>query len=264
MKNAELAKINFTEIINYGGQPKVQNSYSTPLSCIGYCVRCEESGLINKTGGQLELMSHGCDSFDFESILGAMPQKGVKISQPILFLLENPGANRRNGAPVDFRGFRKQPPVNHYYWTPNNDKWPDQVSQFNGNFYGPYFSYLMKKHQLGNVYISNLIKCKWMKGNDSKVSNDSLLRSYCIEQYLKREIEVFAPKIVFCFGRNAEKGYRAMAFGDGKSVYLMHPSFIADRHQTTARSQEDLVKENDGIITQAIEQIDNKGIGVTS
>ena len=166
MKNNLLAKINFQEILNYHGQPIVQNSYSKPLNCHGYCISCEESGLLQQTGGRLELMSHGCDSSDFETLLGLLPKEGLQVKQPILFLLENPGEDYGNGMPIEFRGFRKKPPVYHYYWTPNIENWPERISQFNGNFYGPYFAYLMRKHQLINVYITNLIKCKWIRGHD--------------------------------------------------------------------------------------------------
>jgi len=172
MKNGFLAKINFEDILDYQGQPIVKNTYSKPLNCRGYCISCEESGLLKQTGGRLELMSHGCDSSDFETLLGPLPNEELKINQPILFLLENPGADYGNGMPIEFRGFRKQPPLKHYYWTPNIRIWPEQIDQFNGNFYGPYFAYLMKKHHLINVYITNLIKCKWIRGQDYKVGND--------------------------------------------------------------------------------------------
>ena len=256
MENQELAKINFKQILNYNGQPQVRNRYSTPIKCQGYCISCEESGLLARTGGRLDLMSHGCDSSDFEAVLGQLPVDGVRINQPVLFLLENPGADYGNGAPVDYCGFRKQPPVNHYYWTPNIGIWPDRIDQFNGNFYGPYFAYLMKKYQLGNVYITNLIKCKWIKDNDSKASNDDLLRRHCIERYLKKEIDLFSPIVVFCFGRKAEKRLKKIEIDKKyKIVYLFHPKFIGTFYRTKAMSQQDAVQQNDNRIQQSIEEI---------
>ena len=263
MQNNELIDINFNKILNYNGQPQVRNTYSSPINCQGYCISCEESGLLAGTGGRLELMSHGCDSSDFEAVLGKLPIDGVRINQPVVFLLEEPGADYGNGTPVNYRGFRKQPPVNHYYWTPNIGIWPDRIDQFNGNFYGPYFAYLMKKHQLGNVYITNLIKCRWVKGEDNKVNNDELpkllkkLKLHCIEKYLEKEINEFSPKIVFCFGEKAENGFRENIASEYycKIQRLMHPSYIANRHQTTGYSQEELVEKNDVSVRQSIENI---------
>lgn len=255
MKDSELAKINFQEILDYHGQPKAKNSYLVPLNCHGYCISCEKSGLLKQTGGRLDLMSHGCDSSDFEDVLGKQLFYGEIINYPVLFLLENPGEDYGNGKPVEFNGFTKKPPVNHYYWTPNITSWPDRIEQFNGNFYGPYFAYLMRKHHLNNVYITNLIKCKWVKGEDNKVNNDSLLRQHCITKYLKSEIKIFSPRIAFCFGRNAENGFKTIAPENCKILYLMHPSYIANRYQTTKYSQEELVERNDDRIRQALENI---------
>jgi hypothetical protein len=131
VKDIRLVDLNFREIVDYGGQPQVQNRYSRSLACRGYCISCEESGLLKKTGGRLGLMSHGCDSTDFEDILRPMPREGAGVAEPILFLLENPGADCGNGEPLDFQGLRKQPPVNHYYWTPNVQTWPCRVVDFN-------------------------------------------------------------------------------------------------------------------------------------
>ncbi len=76
MKDRRLADLNFQELLHYGGQPPVRNRYSPPIACAGYCVSCEDAGLLQKTGMQLDLMSHGCDTSDFEELLGLMPSEG--------------------------------------------------------------------------------------------------------------------------------------------------------------------------------------------
>ena len=168
MRDERLANLNFREVLHYGGQPNpVQNLYAPPLPCIGYCVSCEQSGVLAQVGGKLSLMSHGCDSEDFEAILGPMPPSqapGVtrRVNEPILFLLSDPGGSVHNGAKVPFQlgdqRFVKEPPVNHYYWTSSVAQgwpsWPCEVERFAGNFYGPYFAYLMRRHQLSDVYIT--------------------------------------------------------------------------------------------------------------
>jgi hypothetical protein len=67
MNNQALVDLNFRDIIDYGGQPPVRHRYDPPLACQGFCVACEENGLVSISGGRLDLMSHGCDSSDFEA-----------------------------------------------------------------------------------------------------------------------------------------------------------------------------------------------------
>ncbi len=109
---------------------------------------------------------------------------------------------------MPFRGHRKQPPINHYYWAPSITCWPHELEQFKGNFYGPYFAYLMWRHQLRNVYITNLVKCKWTTCDGKSGRTPARIVAHCSEHYLKREVELFAPSLVLCFGRAAEKGFR--------------------------------------------------------
>lgn len=249
--NELLADLNFKSIVDYGGQPIAKSRYATPQPCFGYCTSCEDSGLLEQTGGRLDLMSHGCDSSDYESVLGPMPSSGIECHDPILFLLENPGGDYGNGAPVEWRGHKKQPPVNHYYWLPHNDKWPDEPKDFCGNFYGPYFAYLMKKHGLKNVYITNVIKCKWVPEQGKR--DEGALRNHCINRYLKREVEIFLPKIAFCFG-NSAFGWSAEALhGRCERVLLYHPQYIEARHRVHGRTQKEVFDENDMRIIKGID-----------
>lgn len=256
MRNSALANLNFREIVDYGGQPEVQNRYAQPLACRGYCIYCEESGVLHTAGGKLTLMSHGCDSVDFEAILGPMRRTDADVTAPVLFLLENPGADDRyrNGVEVPCRGFTKKPPVNHYYWTPSARPWPEHISDFiaGPHFYGPYFAYLMQRHHLLNVYITNLVKCKWIKvaGDPGSSANPSLVTRHCVERYLARELELFAPRLVICFGENAQRGFREYSgrfSPEAVVVSLIHPAFIKNYSQTDSqrRSKEQLFEEND-------------------
>jgi hypothetical protein len=257
VKDPDLADLNFREIVNYGGQPQVKNWYPSPLVWQGYCISCEESGLLEKTGGSLDRMSHGCDSADFEAVLGPMPREGAGVAEPVLFLLENPGGEYHLGKPVDFRGYRKQPPVNHYYWTPKPQAWP-RVVDLKGSLYGPYFAYLMWRHQLLNVYITNLVKCKWIKSAGGGSGDTALIVRHCAEQYLTREIQIFEPQIVFCFGHRAENGFRELASRAGlncPSRYLCHPAYIKRWGRTRGRSQEEIVQGNDDRVKRAIAQL---------
>jgi hypothetical protein len=211
---SRLSDLNFNDLLHYGGQPEVQYRYAQSLSCQGYCVSCEESGLLKQpdgTDGRLDLMSHGCGSEDFEHALGQpMPRDGSGVEQPVLFLLENPGGDLPDiGTTIEYRGSYKQPPVNHYYWTPGTKSWPSDAGDkvFNGNWYGPYFAYLMRFHQLLNVYITNVIKCRWV-GVGKRTP--TVIITNCTKRYLTREVQLFAPKLVLCFGKAAAEEFRKL------------------------------------------------------
>jgi hypothetical protein len=183
-------------------------------------------------------MSHGCDSADFEAILGPMPKDGPGLEQHILFLLENPGMNYGNGRKVKFGGHEKQPPVCHYYFAPSTNFWPEGLEDFGGNLYGPYFAYLTQKHHLTNVYITNLVKCKYhtSKGDSARTPPD--INRKCMDLFLRREINYFEPKLIVCFGRAAERGFK-FAYREVypiKYLYLYHPSYICDRWRTAQKA----------------------------
>jgi hypothetical protein len=191
---------------------------------------------------------------------------GSGVTMPVLFLLENPGADDRyrNGTEVAFRGSRKKPPVNHYYWTPSARPWPHQVADFiyDPHFYGPYFAYLMQRHRLLDVYITNVAKCKWTRAASGKAGGGgaSLVARHCSERFLEREFEIFRPRLVVCFGGNAERGFREFSrrFGlDAVSITLIHPAFIKNRSQTDPqrRSKEQLFAENDHRIVEALTRL---------
>lgn len=252
MLNNELVKLNFLELLNYSGQPIVKNSYNPPLKCFGYCIDCEEKGIFPKVGDSFDQMSHGCDTSDFEALLGENKNEGV--GYPIIFLLENPGRDNGNGDVVPFNGYKKQPPINCYYWT-DIDKWPKDADNL-PHYYCPYFAYLMNKHSLKNVYITNLIKCNIISKKKTNYDKNRAMMN-CVQNWLKREIEIFSPKIVFCFGRNAENGFNQfkLKYGWGsKSLYLYHPSAIslAQRYHKTLKQ---MIIENDEKIEEFLKKI---------
>jgi hypothetical protein len=258
MKDRQLAELNFHDLLDYGGQPPVHFEYRPPICCKGYCLSCEDSGLLKQTGHRLDLMSHGCDTSDFEAVLGPLPTDGRPIEQPILFLLENPGADNSNGEPVRFRGFAKQPPVGHYYWTPNCNGWPSTVDDFRGNFYGSYFAYLMRTHHLRNVYITNLVKCKWVANSHDAEGrsrwNPQVIVDHCAERYLGRELKILGPRIAFCFGRKAEAGLRkllGMVDWRCKIRYLWHPAAIR-LAQRYGKMPPELICQNDKWVKEEI------------
>ena len=66
MKSSDLVKLNFIKLIDYNGMPEdgVQNNYSTPIPCNGFCIDCEQKGFLDNDELNLDQMSHGADSWE--------------------------------------------------------------------------------------------------------------------------------------------------------------------------------------------------------
>lgn len=259
MKDKRLVQLNFSKIVDYGGQPPSKSEYDLRQRCKGYCVSCEKAGLLDQANGRLDLMSHGCDFSDFEAALGPMPKRGSTIKLPVLFLLENPGGDYGNGDVVEFDGVRKQPPVYGYYWIPNIKSWPISHTDLKDDFYGPYFALLMWRHQLRNVYVTNVVKCRWV-GNDEKAGKRTpdLILQNCVDCFLAEEVRIFSPGIVFCFGGAAEKAFnrfREQKRWNCVMKGLYHPQWLASRCRVSGKPRAHFVQENDRRIKDAVAQV---------
>lgn len=122
----------------------------------------------------------------------------------------------------------------------------------------------MWMHQLENVYITNLAKCNYKeKENDSPGRPPVTVKLHCMDVYLKREIEYFEPKLIVCFGKEAENGFKSAYPAEARiqHVRLDHPSYICDRWGTARRLvggtsmesvQNALINRNDDRLSEAI------------
>jgi len=191
-------------------------------------------------------MSHGCSIDEIKQIIPE-PFEGTD-DRSIMFLLENPGGDYQNGCNVTYDGIEKNPPVNHFYFSPNLDsgKWPTTVEEVQPNPYGNYFAYLIKKYSLKNVYITNCIKCKYTGDMYEKT------KETCAEEFLQKEVCIFKPDIVFFFGHKAEHIFndvKKRLFPDlrGKTCYLWHPA--------ARRSRKNIIEHNDKILVEFLRKI---------
>jgi len=197
------------------------------------------------------MISHSCDSSDFEHLLRPLPASPEQVNRPILFLLDSPVKRHFDTIrPVEFRGFNKGVPVQHYYWTPECKEWPKNSSELE-SYYGDYFAYLMQKHALHNVYITNFVKCS------KRGKRDARLKTECFNRYLRKELEYFKPAIVFCFGENADDALEAHARDTFRHHLLYHPSAIYYWWRTTSKTpltRQQRFDENDRRIREALSQ----------
>jgi hypothetical protein len=214
MRNAALAELNFEKLLHYGRPPEERGQLTVATECTGYCVSCEKNGFLDDGEHRLDQMSHGADTDDFERAIRPLPEGGIKL--PVAFLLESPGGYYGNGAPIAFEGITKQPPVNHYYWTPNQlSEWPSDPTTIVPKSYGPYFAYLLATHKLHYAYFTNIIKCSLAQRDVDKFkeyyvvadpnNRDSKIRTNCYNLFLSEEMKLVNPRIVFYFGTKAAK-----------------------------------------------------------
>jgi hypothetical protein len=110
MKNKLLHELNFKRLLGYPDNFQPQFIFDVPIHCDRFCIECEESGTA-KAGG-LTLISLGCDTDDFERILGPRISTQKAVEFPIMFLLLDPGEDWKQAEEVCFKGFKKM--RNHF------------------------------------------------------------------------------------------------------------------------------------------------------
>lgn len=226
----QLNKLNFNDLLHYDRVPDAENHYTKPPVCTGFCTSCEQNALIEDTKSYtLDVISHGCHSDIYFSILGSFPPGTPITDKHVLFLLEAPGADKF-GDPVEYNGVKKRPSVSHYYFSTPDKKWPEDPDSIK-NGYGSQFAYLMQYFGLKNVYITNVVKCGKTNGKkfqSYKANNksDRKIATNCYKEYLSRELDIFKPGIIFSFGGNAYHLFNYVSNGAYKNmnIKLYHPS----------------------------------------
>ena len=247
----ELRLLNFRSILQYEDIPVAKfkdELMMAPYRCNGFCLDCEHEGFVSANSNPV-LMSHGCSTADFERLLGPLPNKN--INAPIMFVGENPGGNYGNCSKAVFHEVIKWPPVNHYYWTPSIRNWPSSAEETRSNPYGDYLAYLMMRFGLANAYITNCVKCKY--GASDYWSTAKM----CISKYLKEEIRIFEPVMIFCLGTAADKlVYKYAGIGGDRKTCLLHPRVLDDpRQRKNYPGPADYYNENNRRIVDALKRI---------
>ena len=144
MKNREMARLNFTEIIKY----KDVDGYSKerPYKCDGFCIDCENRKLL-ENNEYLEAISHAADSDDFSKLYSVE----YKNNKKVMMVFENPGGNANDylGEWIEYKGIKKYVPTNIYYWLDDKLQSPptsvEELIEI-GIFYGPYLAYIINKY----------------------------------------------------------------------------------------------------------------------
>jgi hypothetical protein len=250
MKNPALITLNFRDLLQYGGMPpRVAGTYPTEQPCTGYCTSCEEQGLVPEGAFFLDKLSHGADTWDFEQVLGPLPASAPARDFPVVFLLESPGGEHdywkpRTSPPI------KRPPTLGYYWVPTRTPaWPLDSKEAEKEEYGGQFAFMIRHYGLKQAYFTNIVKCslaaEWKKGGyfpyTLKDEVDAPSRSLqerivanCFSRFLRRELEIIQPRLVFYFGDNAARIGKSLGLRERfppTCATLYHPAASKNPYQ---------------------------------
>jgi hypothetical protein len=242
----KLEELNFKKLLDYE-VAKRDASQGNSIKCNGFCTSCDEQGLLQIEGEQLDKMSHGASTQDFQTVIEE-PLIG-KISAPIVFLFESPGGDYKNGDPTNHNGFEKEPPTNHFYWVPQpHEKWNREPSKS----YGPYLENLIFRYGFENAYFTNVVKCS-RKSNEKvfipwKYNNLTQgVINNCSKNFLSEELDLINPAVIFFFGGETHTLYKKLKLSVKSKPYLKilyHPAAII--------SQQKFIEENDLRIKRAL------------
>ncbi len=213
----KLRKLNFEKLISVGVSDVTtysfdeckNNGYKHP--CInGYCISCEKKGYNHSkddSSYKLTNISHGAHSSDFFQALNEEKDVSNWHEEPIIFVYESPsGSNCKHYKKVPYKGYNKHPSKD-WYGINHDQDFTTYPQGFKRSEYGKFILSAMGTFKLANVYMTNLVKCGLNNAERQfKVLahfKDETIKN-CFSSFLKQEISILKPKIIFAMGSAVE------------------------------------------------------------
>lgn len=264
MKSIELKKLNFQTLIEFKEHFSPEDfpskyRYYPPRKCGNFCIDCELKNLSSVTRYPFR-MSHGADTRDIEQAIGSPllePPNGKFVDTPVMLLGIEPGGDYDTSELIQHpvrKGIKKCVPTKHYYWTTSSeDGWPKNWSDVTW-VPGPFFAYVLSHFGLRNAYFTNIVKCRlWEENRKNKKGHpspgedkirpdkrhnyvDSKIRRNCIENYLKREVQLIRPEIIFVFGNDGMKILHDEPWIRSKTIVKIDHYAVVNRNMITAQN----------------------------
>ena len=252
MESTMLRKLNFETLLTFPEHFPVQSleakcRYTRPRRCTSFCIDCEQKGLCSSMFPHR--MSHGADTEDIEQGLGrALPQppSGRFVDTPVLFVGIEPGGEYGGGeilAHPDSPDIKKWVPTKHYYWTAEaSGTWPAEARGVKW-VPGPFLAHIVCRYGLRRAYFTNIVKCR-MRVGELEVDirpdkrhryEDSAIRRNCVERYLRREVEIHQPAVVFVFGNRGRDILADEDWLDQELVVTLYHYAVVNRNLMTAQ-----------------------------
>lgn len=203
----DLIKLDLEDVCKYNFDDYLKNNCEHP-NIIGYCTACEEKKIQPCYDEKfcLRNISHGSKSEDFIKSTNCIHDIKNWHHKGVMFIMESPskdyGIYRNVEIEKSGEVFSKHPSF-QWYWIHNKQEISGYPQYFKGGEYGRFVSSAITTFRLSNAYLTNLIKCGLNGPNDSYKGIDSYNQDCiqtCAEKYLKKEIEIVKPKVIFTFG----------------------------------------------------------------
>lgn len=237
-----LNEINFNRIIDFGLDNPDEYSFDDYYcngckhpDAKGYCVECEKLGIdkcIWDASFSLKNISHGSHTIDF---LDSFNQK-IDISgwnkAGVMFLMESPSKDykiyKTKSIIINGEEYTKRPSV-QWYWIHDKSDKCEYPKYFKGSEYGTFVSSAIVTFRLANAYLTNLVKCGLNDETGEKYKGIDDYNPECIDKcyelYLRKEIEIINPKVIFTFGSKVYNHLSNRLKDDSiKIVGLPHPA----------------------------------------
>ncbi len=235
-----LKELNFSQLIHYDVNNTQDYDYSlykmnafNHPKALGYCVSCEEKGISICEDSRYRLcnISHGSHAIDFLSSSSIEYDTRDWNEAGVMFIMESPSKDYGIYKKAEFEKngvvFEKHP-SNQWYWIHGDQQIKGYPNNFKGGTYGTLVASAIVTFKLANAYMTNLIKCglnnpeddsyKGIDGYNTKCVNN------CMELYLKKEIEILQPKVIFTFGSKVYGWVNWYTGNSIKVVGLPHPA----------------------------------------
>ena len=231
----KLITLDIKDVNRYSFDDYHKNNDSHP-NVIDYCTKCEDASIkqefqvCHDNSFFLKNISHGSKSDDFIQALDINYTKDWN-EKGVMFIMENPSKDYGiYYTPSIINTYNKRP-AKLWYWIHNKKTIKGYPEHFVGGEYGDLVASVIVTFKLKNAYLTNLVKCGLNNSKDEykgiKELNNNCIE-ICINEFLKEEIKIIKPNVVFAFGStvfgilNAKKNN--LFNNDVELVCLPHPA----------------------------------------
>jgi hypothetical protein len=202
---ADLLLLEHPDVAAYGYGDYKANGHHHP-KIVGYCIECERKGChisVQEPAFSLKNISHGAHTTDFLVALRETVDVTGWHDEPILFVYEAPSLDYGIYEPVTYEQVTKRP-TKDWYWIHHDQdvrRFPDS---FTGGTYGDFVLSAILTFRLKNAYMTNLVKCGLNTDDGQQfrglASFQPTCVQLCVDRYLRREIEILEPRVIFAVG----------------------------------------------------------------
>jgi len=205
------------------------NGYRHPR-ILGYCIACERSGCstsLQEPAFSLKNISHGAHTDDFLAALRQPVELTGWHDEPLLFVYEAPTLDHEIYEAVEHEGVTKRPSKD-WYWIHRDKDARRFPNSFTGRTYGDFVLSAILTFRLRHAYVTNLVKCGLNTDDGQQFRGLAAFQptcvQSCIDRYLRREIEILEPRVIFAVGGAVFNWVASTLRGSIPTHQLPHPA----------------------------------------